>query len=199
VSRIGLGFGYRDELTSQGVDIDLVISKEFQLGDKYLTLTLDTETVFTQEQTTTFINDNGDIDFDDNVGEFGLPEWNGRYRLFADYEDWRLTWSTRFIGAVSQDSEFVDAFDDVTGIGDTCLPGDCLARDIGFADEYFNHTASIRYSGETWTAVFSVRNVFDKAPPFVDTSEVFAIRNRPIGVGYDFFGRTFGFNVSKTF
>jgi iron complex outermembrane receptor protein len=199
LNSIDLGFINRDSLTSKGVDIDLVISKEFSLGDKYLTLTLDTKTNFTQETATTFIDDDGNVDFDDEVGEFGFPEWNGRYSLYADYDRLRFTWSTRFIGAVSQDNAFVDDFDDVTGIGDTCLPGDCLARDIGFANEYFNHTLSLRYSGETWTAIFSMRNVFNTAPPFVDTSEVFAVRNRPIGAGYDFFGRTFGFNLSKSF
>lgn len=203
--QINLGFINRDSLTSKGVDLDVVISKEFQIGDEYLEVSLDTETVWTQEVTTTFLNDDGTEDFDDNAGEFGIPKWNGRYRLFADYGDWRFTWSTRFIGAVSQDIEFVDEFDDAAGsqgtgfFGDTCLPGDCVARDIGFADRYFNHTASVRYSRDTWTAVVGVRNVFDKAPPLIDTGEVFGIRNRAIGNGYDFFGRTFTINVAKSF
>lgn len=205
IDLVNLGFINRDSLTSKGVDLDVVLSKEFQIGDSYLELTLDTETVWTQEVTTTFLDDDGNADFDDNAGEFGIPKWNGRYRLFADYGDWRFTWSTRFIGAVSQDAEFVDEFDDAGGTqgtgftGDTCLPGECVARDIGFADRYFNHTASIRYTQDTWTAVLGVRNVFDKAPPFIDTNEVFGIRNRAIGSGYDFFGRTFTINVQKSF
>jgi iron complex outermembrane receptor protein len=203
--QIDLGFINRDRLTSKGVDIDVVLSKEFQLGDNYLELTLDLETVYTQEVTTTFINDDGSEDFDDNVGEFGIPEWNGRWRFFADYEDWRFTWSTRFIGAVSQDIEFRDEFDDAGGtqgtgfFGDTCLPGECVSRDVGRADAYFNHTASVRYNRDTWTAIFGVDNVFHVAPPLVDGDEVFSIRNRPIGAGYDVFGRTFFFNVAKSF
>ena len=199
IAMIDRGFINRDRLTSKGFDLDVVISKEVQIGDSYLDLTLDTETVFTQEVKTIFINDDGSVDFDDNAGEFGIPKWNGRYRFFADYEDWRFTWSTRFLSRVTQDPEFVDDFDDVSGIGDTCLPGECLARDIGFANRYFNHTASIRYTQDTWAAVFAVRNVFDKTPPFVDSSEVLSIGNIPLGAGYDFFGRTFTINVAKSF
>ncbi|MEM9168128.1 MAG: TonB-dependent receptor [Pseudomonadota bacterium] len=198
ISLLDTGFINRDSLTSKGVDINIVAGKEVQIGDRYINLQVDLVTTFTQEVETTFLNDDGTQDIEDNVGEFGIPEWNGRWRFFADYEDWRFTWSTRFLGAVSQDFEFVDEFDDVTGIADTAAPGE-LARDIGFADAYFNHTMTLRYNADTWSIVAGVVNVLDVKPPFVDSSEVFAVRNFPIGAGYDFFGRTFTFNVQKSF
>jgi iron complex outermembrane receptor protein len=36
-----------------------------------------------------------------------------------------------------------------------------------------------------------VTNIFNKAPPRVDSSEVFAIANTPLGAGYNLDGREF--------
>ena len=41
--------------------------------------------------------------------------------------------------------------------------------------------------------------MLEEDPPFVDGSEVFAINNTPIGVGYDLNGRTFFFNAAYNF
>lgn len=206
LSLIDAGFINVNSDETKGVDINLIADKSLVVGGRDLTLTLDLTTTFTQAQETRTIGDDGTVNFDDNVGEFANPEWNGRYNLFADYGDFRFTWSTRFIGAVSQDSQFVDGFDDVAGsqgtgfIGDTCLPGDCVARDIGFAHAYFKHDISLRYSADTWTARVGVRNLFDRDPPLVDGNEVFdAGTNAPIGAGYDLQGRTVFVNVSKQF
>lgn len=205
INLVDAGFININSDTAKGVDFNIFASTELQIGDKYATISIDLQTNWALEQETILIGDNGNANIDDNVGEFGNPEFNGLYRLFVDYEDWRVTWSTRFIDAVSQDPEFVDPFSDAadtpgTGfIGNTCLPGDCVARDIGFADRYFTHTVSVRYSGDTWSAVVGVRNVFDQDPPLVNGNEVFSVANVPIGAGYDILGRTLTFNLSKRF
>ena len=120
----------------------------------------------------------------------------------ADVGDWRWTWQTRYISDIEQDVDGIDEFDDVTGIADTCLGpanGDELCRDVGFADDYYVHSTSIYYYGDVWTIGGGVRNVFDDEPPQVDSSEVFSIRNTPIGVGYDLNGRTYFLNIAANF
>jgi len=92
---------------------------------------------------------------------------------------------------------------------DTCLGdvttidgidgGDVLCRDKGFADEYFEHTVSYRYQADTWRLIVGIDNVFDQDPPLVDSSEVFAISNVPIGNGYDLDGRQWFFSFRKDF
>ena len=44
-----------------------------------------------------------------------------------------------------------------------------------------------------------VRNVFDKAPPRVDGTEIQSYSNVPIGYGYSIFGREYFLNISKQF
>ncbi len=61
------------------------------------------------------------------------------------------------------------------------------------------HSASVRYENDEWTLRVGVSNIFDKAPPLVDSNEVFAISNTPIGNGYDLDGREFFMSVAKRF
>lgn len=81
------------------------------------------------------------------------------------------------------------------------VPGDGIfCRDVGFADDYFTHTVSLRYNfNDRVTARVGVSNVFDTAPPRVDSSEVLAIANTPIGNGYDLDGREFFGSISVKF
>ena len=44
-----------------------------------------------------------------------------------------------------------------------------------------------------------VRNVEDKSPPLADPSEVLGVKARPIGYGYDVFGREFFINAQYNF
>jgi iron complex outermembrane recepter protein len=74
-----------------------------------------------------------------------------------------------------------------------------FCRDVGFAKRQFIHTASIRYRDDSWLFRVGVSNIFDKAPPLVDSSEVLAIANTAIGNGYDYDGREFFFSVEKSF
>ena len=102
-----------------------------------------------------------------------------------------------------QDAAFVDDFGNANaGTADTCrgtADGDVDCRDVGFANNYFTHNASVYYYGDVWTFGGGIRNVFNQEPPMVDGDEVLAINNTPIGYGYDVNGRTFYFNVAATF
>lgn len=72
------------------------------------------------------------------------------------------------------------------------VPGDgVFCRNVGFADEWFEHTASLRWDNGDLRIIAGVRNLFNTAPPRVDSSEVFAIANTPLGAGYDLNGREF--------
>jgi len=115
---------------------------------------------------------------------------------------------------VEQDADGIDEFDDAFGtlgtgfLSDTCLgngtanvPGDGLfCRDVGFADEQFLHSASIRYqvTGQ-YSILVGVDNIFDTAPPLVDSNEVLAIANTAIGNGYDYDGREFFASIRYEF
>ena len=85
-----------------------------------------------------------------------------------------------------------------TGFADTCVGpenGDVNCRNVGYAENYFVHDASIYYYGDTWTIGGGLRNVLNEEPPMVDGASVFSFNNVPFGAGYDVLGRTLFANV----
>jgi iron complex outermembrane receptor protein len=151
------------------------------------------------ELSSKLVGDGGTVEEEEFAGEFAFPEWKGRLTARADVGSWRYTWSTRYVSSVQEDALGVDPFDDVfTGFADTCLGaanGDVECRNIGYAENYFVHDASIYYSGDSWTIGGGLRNVFNEDPPLVDGAEVFSFNNVPFGAGYDVLGRTLFANV----
>lgn len=199
------GFINRDQETASGVDINIIYQQELTLFQRPVDITVDVRANHVEERTTTFTNADGRTDFDTFQGEPGFPDWNGIATFRADFDNYRFTWSTRYIGETEQDSDFVDPFGNVTGdpaTANTCLGptlGDVNCRDVGFLEDYYVHSTSLFYRGETWTIGGGIRNVLDTDPPQVDGSEITAINNTPIGLGYNLNGRTFFLNVSKQF
>jgi len=205
------GFLNLDQESVRGIDLNATFGYPVMIGDNEFDLSLNFVANKLIERSSTFTNDNGDVDFEDFAGEFGFPEWTGRATFNVRYDDFLFTWQTRYIGDVAQDPEGVDPFSDAFGNGPdgqptgvisaTCLgngspngvvPGDgVFCRDIGFADEWFEHTASIRWDNGDLRIIAGVTNIFDNAPPLIDTSEVFGISNTPIGNGYNLDGREF--------
>ncbi len=209
----------------RGIDFNANFGKDVTLFGKLVDLGLEIRANHLIERSTTFINDNGDVAFDDDAGEIGLPRWNGRATMTAEVDNVRLTYQIRYTGPVEQDADGVDAFADVFGNGpdggapigpngtpvnqfsDTCLgagaPGvagdGIFCRDVGFAEEQFLHTVSVRYEADSWTFIAGVDNIFDTAPPQIDSSEGFAIANTVIGAGYDYDGRELFFSIQKQF
>ena len=200
---VNVGFINRDLETTAGMDYNILFQKDLTIADYPMDFAYDLRVTQTKERDFQFVDDEGNTVTDTFDGEFGVPEWNGIGTARLDVGDYRFSWQTRFLGAVEQDPAGVDDFDDaVDGFSDTCLGparGDVNCRDFAEADDYYVHTASLYYRGDTWTVGGGVRNVFDTEPPFVDGSEVSAINNAPIGFGYDSQGRTFFLNVAKQF
>ena len=179
------------------------MKKEVQLFNNLFNFNINLRATQLTERSSLFVDDDGNRSFNDRVGQFSFPEWAGRLRLRADVDDWRFTWQIRYTGAVEQDLRRKDPLSDtISGGSETCggpTLNDVQCRDVGFAKEQFIHTASVRYSMDTWTFIAGVTNIFDKAPPLVDPTEVLQQNNVAIGSGYDYDGREFFFNVRKKF
>lgn len=201
-------FVNRDRATAKGVDVNAVLDTTVTMFNRPVDWQLDVSLNHGLENSENFINADGESDFDEDQGEWGIPDWQGTVALRADVGDYRFTWSTRYIGAVEEDPDLVDEFlnIDTDPLGDsTCFgpPNDVNCRNASFADDYFVHSASVYYYGDVWTFGAGVRNLFNQEPPRVDPSENFeslnAIGNTPIGYGYDVIGRTFFLNVAARF
>jgi len=221
ISDVFQGFLNLDEEAVRGIDINATFGKDITIGGETFGLGLNVRANHLIERSNLFTADDGTVTFDDDAGEFGFPSWTGRATFNVDYDNFRFTWQTRYIGDVEQQADGIDPLSDAFGngpdgmptgfISDTCLgggsPGNLavgatatsgavagdgvFCRDVGFADEWFEHTASIRWDNGTIRIIAGVTNIFDTDPPLIDTNEVFGISNTPIGNGYNLDGREF--------
>jgi iron complex outermembrane recepter protein len=203
INLLDAGFINRDSLKTRGMDVNVAYAQTISMFDRAADITLDLSFNRQLENSRTFVNEDGTTDFIDLVGRFGFPRDNARAIFAAEIQKYRFTWSTRYMSAVAQDPLTVDPFDSVPdGFADTCLgpaAGDVNCRDVGFADSYYTHDVSLFFYGDQWTFGGGFRNLFNTAPPLVDTSEVFAVYNTPLGALYDLYGRTLFVNLAVTF
>ena len=58
---------------------------------------------------------------------------------------------------------------------------------------------SLRYTGDKWSVTAGVSNLTDKAPPSISSGYYNRVGNAPLYSGFDYVGRTFFLNASKTF
>ena len=200
ITFIDQGFINRDQQQARGVDINLAFDKTFTVFERPVDFSMDVRANRQLENSTLFTDDEGNRDVDTFHGEWGYPDWTTQAFFRFDYDDFRLTWETRYLSGVEQDPRGVDDFDDINGLSDTCLgpPDDELCRDVGYTSNYFQHNMSVYYYGDRWTFGGGIRNVFDEAPPVTEEGTT-TINNTPIGYGYDINGRTYFFNVAVTF
>jgi iron complex outermembrane receptor protein len=217
ISGVRPGFLNLDQESVRGIDLNATFEYPITIGEDEIGLSLNMTANHLIERSSTFTNEDGSLQFEEFAGEFGFPSWIGRATFTARWKDFSLTWQTRYIGSVSQDIEGVDVLSDAFGfgpdglatpnfVGDTCLGGgsrtrgvangvvagdNIYCRDVGFADEYFEHAVSVQWDDGDLRVIAGVTNLFDRNPPLVDSSEVFAIANAAIGNGYNLDGREF--------
>lgn len=205
MSFIDQGFLNRDSENSRGVDINVALSDTWTVFNRPIDFSMDLIANRQLERSTLFVNDDGTPDFNSFQGQWGFPDWRVQGILRFDYDNWRVTWETRYTGSVEQKPEEVEDFSDAFTLSDTCLGpdfGDELCRDYADAENYFLHNISLYYYGDRWTMGGGIRNVFDESPPIVDTSVVGhpdAVNNTPLGYGYDLNGRVYFLNVAVNF
>lgn len=181
-------------LTSKGYDYNVYYSQEFVLFDKGLDVSLDLQAT---QMTESLYDVLGTVD--DNLGEPDVPEWRASALLSFDYNDFKLSWQTRYIGAGSEDDlgDFVKDTAACTGMTNSS-GGPLLCRPLGFTEDYYVHSVSLSYDMDNYSFSLGVRNVFNDAPPKVDAEGSFSNTNIPLGVGYER-PRTIFMNVGAKF
>lgn len=227
VSDVFAGFLNLNEESVRGMDFNGRLGKEVPMFGTMVDWNLNVRANHLIERSSLFINENGDQIRDRDEGEVGLQKWTGRATLSAAIDEFRLSWTTRYIGSFDQDPDVIDDFSDVFGYnaagefigqtGSTCLGGGSrdangvpdgvvvgdgvFCRPVGFGDEQFLHTASIRYSGPRFEVLVGVSNIFDTAPPQVSpfASGITDISNTVLGAGYDYNGREFFASINIDF
>ena len=200
IQLMDLGFLNRDLERARGIDYNLSFRDTLDLGVP-IDLQINVAANRNLERSLTFTNADGSIDYESYEGEWGFSEWRAQAGMVLSWDKWRLNWQTRYLGAVAQDADAVDAFSDAFTASDTCLgpPTDELCRDYAEADSYMIHSISLFYNEDNWSLGMGVRNLEDKAPPLADPTEITGVKARAIGYGYDLMGRAFFLNASYNF
>ncbi len=190
-------FVNRDKANAAGYDINVNLDTDWNVGSTPFRFNAELLLNKPEEVSTTFVDDDGNSDFDESSGELGFPDWKGQLGMRLNINDWRVSWVTNYIGATDQDPASVDEFSDAFNLSDTCLgpPVDVLCRDFADTDDYWLHSTSLYWYGDTLTIGAGIRNVFDESPPLVDGTEYLALNRIPIGYGYDLNGRVYFFNI----
>lgn len=163
---------------SRGVDFSALYEREFEIG----TLTLDFDATYLIEQQQELFGEVTDLE-----GRWGFPRWSAELETRFDWRDFRFAWLVDFIGESRETP--------VTDPGTTNIDRYFRTPNVAY------HTLSVRYSGNDWQVIGTVRNVLNKDPPFISGGQGQDGANRFLntlpGVGYDLFGRTFVLQVSQ--
>lgn len=203
ITELDQPFINQDEEIARGIDFGILYEQETNIGAQELSFGLDVDLNYTLERTSVRRAPDSDPVRFETEGDIYEPKWQGVFRAFADYGDFRFTWNTSWTDGTREPG--TDPFvSETTGntFGDTCLGsanGDVDCRDIDYLDDYFLHSASIRYNQDTWTAIIGMTNVFDKAPQRADAGEFFEVPGTNIPFGQDFLGRSIFVNMRKSF
>ena len=195
--------------TVEGIDYNAEFGFDFNVPYLESELRYDLVARATQSLTQTEEEFRADeIFLDDDLGEFGNPEWRVNLTNFLTYNDFSVLWQSRYIDAQVEDND--DAFDQVTSFFNPCVQagdlfpagspeagniagGACISFDN--IEDYWVHDFSATYRGDTIVLRAGISNVFDEAPPLTNNNSLGALG----GIGYDFGGRTLFVNVTKQF
>lgn len=168
------------EQTSVGVDTNIVYETETEIGR----FTVDMLATYLIEQNFEIFGQTTAL-----AGRWGYPRWSAEAQARYTWRDYTFAWSVDYIGE-SKEKPVVD-------------PGTTNIDRVFRTPNYLSHTVSLRYTADDWELIGTVRNVFDKDPPFVSGGQGNEGANRILntlpGIGYDLLGRSFTIRFAKKF
>lgn len=186
-----------DERTTRGVDYNVEIDYDFNLPrlDGEVNYSFIGRATNTLEQLALEAVLGG-FDTNDNLGEYGNPEWRLNLTNIFQYSDYSFLFQSRYIDSMIEDNVAAQRNEVTTSGFSPCVQagdGPCLQFDD--LDSYWVHDMSVRYETGTWVLRGGISNVFDDAPPLTTNNGI----GNLAGIGYDIGGRTLFFNVTKSF
>jgi outer membrane receptor protein involved in Fe transport len=116
----------------------------------------------------------------------GNPDRTAAVDLQYTWKEWKFRYGAEWVGGMSSYEFFGQ--NPATSTFQMATP------------DYTTHNFSVQYKADKWSATVGVRNFLDEDLPQISQGFTNLRRgNAPIYSGYDYFGRTYFVNVSKTF
>jgi outer membrane receptor protein involved in Fe transport len=125
---------------------------------------------------------------DDVNGTIGSPAWSGALDMNYTVKGWNYYYGLEWVGKTSSYDYYEE--DAATSTYKLDTPS------------YFLHSASVRYKDTVgkWEVTFGVRNLTDVKPPAISAQVTYSrVGNAPLYSGYDYGGRRFFLNLTKSF
>jgi iron complex outermembrane receptor protein len=126
-----------------------------------------------------------DDPFTDSNGRLRAPKMTASLDVSYKWKEWKVRYGMDWIDSMS-DYEFFGE-DPATSTYKMDTP------------VYMLHHLSLQYKADTWAVTAGVRNLADKDPPQISQGFTNRVGNAPLYSGFDYFGRTYFVNVTKTF
>ena len=121
----------------------------------------------------------------DSNGRLRAPKLTGSLDLQYKVREWKVRYGMDWIDSMSDYAFFEEDPATSTYKMDTPV--------------YVLHHISLQYKADKWSATAGVRNFTDRKPPSISQGFTNRVGNAPLYSGFDYFGRTFFVNVTKTF
>ena len=172
---------------NRGWDLSALYRTEVGRGS----LTIETQHTYQVEDTKALFAETRE----DSNGELGHPEWVGRLNVTYDLQDWSFFWGANIIGKADNYESFG---------GNTATYRGETVRVVLDADAVTYHSFSVsrEFSDYGLQAILGVANAFDEEPPQLTTlnlGEVDTEGRSAFYSQYDWLGRRFFLNLTKTF
>lgn len=124
-------------------------------------------------------------------GTLNSPKYTGSIDLAYSLDSWHFRYGLTWVDNTESYTYYAD--------GDQALYDTYVNTYDLSAPNYILHNISAQYRGDNWSVTAGVRNLSDKKPPRISNGIISTIGNSPLYSGYDYLGRTFFLNISKTF
>lgn len=123
----------------------------------------------------------------DYNGLVNNPEMTASLDMSYKVRSWRFRYGAEWVDSMSSYEYYGE--DPATSLYKLSVPS------------YLLHSASVQYSGDKWSVTAGARNITDKTPPTVSNGAGVwnTVGNSPLYSGYDYFGRAYFVNVTKSF
>lgn len=176
------------EQHNRGIDLLVRYTQETGWG----TLTVDSQHTFQLEDTVALFDDSAE----DLAGEAGHPDWVANLNTTLERDLWSFFWGISYIGETDNRESFGST--DAGWYGDERVDLDL----VGEATMYHSFSVSRMFDGG-FTARLGVANAFDEEPPrlsaYTTGGELSVLGGVAFYSQYDWYGRRFFLDVSKSF
>jgi iron complex outermembrane receptor protein len=177
-----------------GLDLNVRYQHEFDFGD----LVVEAAATWTFKEVVELFQSGGTFTTNDYNGSTGDPDFTGTLRFGLTRGDFTYNWFSNFIGHASNNELFgTDPLLNYTNNTNVAQ----LVRQKRETEATLTHDVSVRYRNDDWSLTVGIANLFDEEPPAVSTGFGFSRTGTvPITASqYDFLGRRYFINVSKSF